>query len=492
MTRISRPNIQQPPPQSLGQHSAMRNYENQVVNKPTVPPPAPALMSKLNMINGASGMSKTSLNPPSMFNSASKLVDYANGPATNNNVTAGNTSPDQSSKMIKHWEREQWMRQQEEEEYRLNLLRQRMDMLKELESKQYRTAEDENRLNKLRTEIEFDKRVLEMNYNTNQTELTTQMSNGSSSGNGVEFEDEYDMQRAGQMQENNLNTSNNNYVQSNDMGGFTQAELRDRLVSQMRDEIHSPQHRNKFDEMIKYDGQMAYNKTNLNGKMKNDDTDRLMEARREENRLRKHMEMNQTSPEHHQNGMATNMIARPQKHVQFMAEPTEMSGPISNQNHMVLSNTSPKFNKTPPSSSSSSSDQLDSSPSTPPPPPPPIQTQPTAKRVMFSCDTSKLLEFERQQQPLNGAHDDILPNTPCVIGANEVYVDKRLKIKQQQQHEQQMEKMVIEGEKLSFKDKMKLFARQSGELADSDNNADSNKFKVSRKQREIESKFEVK
>lgn len=46
----------------------------------------------------------------------------------------------------------------------------------------------------------------------------------------------------------------------------------------------------------------------------------------------------------------------------------------------------------------------------------------------------------------------------------------------------------MRGEKLSFKDKMKLFAKQSGEngLADADS-----KSKASKKQREIESKFVV-
>ncbi len=52
-----------------------------------------------------------------------------------------------------------------------------------------------------------------------------------------------------------------------------------------------------------------------------------------------------------------------------------------------------------------------------------------------------------------------------------------------------MANMFIGGEKLSFKDKMKLFAMQSGDhLAD---NAE-NKFKNSKKQRKIESKFEIK
>ncbi len=81
-----------------------------------------------------------------------------------------------------------------------------------------------------------------------------------------------------------------------------------------------------------------------------------------------------------------------------------------------------------------------------------------------------------------------MPQTPSVIGANEVYVDQRLKMKQKQQEQQQLANMFIEGEKLSFKDKMKLFAKQSGEFI---NETDS-KFKVSKKQREIESKFESK
>ena len=102
---------------------------------------------------------------------------------------------------------------------------------------------------------------------------------------------------------------------------------------------------------------------------------------------------------------------------------------------------------------------------------------------MFS-ETSKFLEFERIED-----NNQVQPNTPCVIGANEIYVDQRLKQKQQQQQQQQMANMFIEGEKLSFKDKMKLFAMQSGDhLAD---NAE-NKFKNSKKQREIESKFEIK
>lgn len=64
-------------------------------------------------------------------------------------------------------------------------------------------------------------------------------------------------------------------------------------------------------------------------------------------------------------------------------------------------------------------------------------------------------------------------------------------MKQQQQQQQQLAQMVIEGEKLSFKDKMRLFARQSGDSVNGLSDSES-RLKVSRKQREIESKFESK
>lgn len=107
---------------------------------------------------------------------------------------------------------------------------------------------------------------------------------------------------------------------------------------------------------------------------------------------------------------------------------------------------------------------------------------------MFS-ETSKLLEFDQDGGP--SGKDNRVDNTPSVIGANEIYVDQRMKMKQQQQQQQQMAQMVIEGEKLSFKDKMRLFARQSGENLQADRSSSEalDRLKVSRKQREIESKF---
>ena len=129
-------------------------------------------------------------------------------------------------------------------------------------------------------------------------------------------------------------------------------------------------------------------------------------------------------------------------------------------------------------------DEMHSNASSTPPPLPPsqppapqLQQQPHqhGKRVMFS-ETSNFLEFDR--------HEINAPDTPCVIGANEVYVDQRLKAKQQQQQEQQQQP-AIEGEKLTFREKMRLFAKQSGEMTP---DADS-RLKVSKKQREIETKF---
>lgn len=108
----------------------------------------------------------------------------------------------------------------------------------------------------------------------------------------------------------------------------------------------------------------------------------------------------------------------------------------------------------------------------------------SSSKLAFDFDRN-MLDFQQQQHQ---QQQQQAPHTPSVIGANEIYVDQRLKAKQQQQQQQQLANMVIEGEKLSFKDKMRLFAKQSGENApDADN-----RLKVSRKQREIESKFESK
>jgi afadin len=70
-------------------------------------------------------------------------------------------------------------------------------------------------------------------------------------------------------------------------------------------------------------------------------------------------------------------------------------------------------------------------------------------------------------------------NTPGVIGAQEVYRDPRMRRLAEQQQKQQA--AAPKPEKLTFKEKMKMFAMESGEVE-----TPKDKVKVSSKQREIE------
>lgn len=365
--------------QQQQQQHQQRNYENQIVNQAQVTrPPPPVVLAKPAI-------------PAKNFNLNIQNNNQIETPCT--------------AKIVNQRERT-------DEEFRMNLLKQRMEMLGELETKAYRTNEEENRLNKLRTEIEFDKRVIEMN---------TQMS---------------------------LNCYLDETAEENDMLDYA-PEVRERFANEIS------QRKKQFQEV-----------------------DRVLEAKREEHRLKRHLEMNNRNSEEFQQEIEVLQVptrssadltefSRPQKHVQFMQESEMISPKSRHENGMKIT------------SSSSSSDQLDSSPSTPPPLPAQPQPNHHPKRVMFSD-----IEFESK----DSKNDDIIHNTPSVIGANEVYVDQRLKAKLQQQQMQQNMLKDVEGEKLSFKDKMKLFAKQSGENALADTEA---KLKVSKKQREIESKFVI-
>ena len=193
---------------------------------------------------------------------------------------------------------------------------------------------------------------------------------------------------------------------------------------------------------------------------------------REEQRLKKHMQYPSQSHLGYIEDENEMEVAptRPKKNVQFSQEPEIMS---------------PKFSS-PPSSQMSSSSNLKQSPTdinsdemTPPN---------NNQRIILSQNNNDMgLNFERKDDN-EDEYKGHLSNTPCVIGANEIYVDQRLKQKQEKQLLMDNVK-AVEGEKLSFKEKMKLFAKQAGELDAYDQ--ECNKFKVSRKQREIESKFEA-
>jgi len=189
---------------------------------------------------------------------------------------------------------------------------------------------------------------------------------------------------------------------------------------------------------------------------------------REEQRLKKHVNFNGQHAYYDEeielaaSQQQQQQQQRPKKNVQFLVQE-----PVVNE--VLLS---PKYSQSPPSSHASSPETLST---------PPSQTQQQQRHDM---DLNFNMHDEDEDDDYNGR----LSNTPCVIGANEVYVDQRLKQKQEKEL-LAANCTAIEGEKLSFKEKMKLFAKQAGEKNIYD--SEHIKFKVSRKQREIESKFEA-
>ncbi len=454
-------------PISRGEPEQSRNYVNQVVNDSNMAqqrPPPPLVMNKPIIANKPTNI---------MTQSLSRLP--TNGLPHQHTGTEQISTSMAKIKLVQNWEKEQAMRQHEDEKFRLNLLNQRIEMLNQLESKQYRTVEEENKLNKLRTEIEFDKRVLDTLNNQTASD---------------EANDE------------------------NDVSDYS-PEVRERLASQMRDELRM--RRSSKDLSEEEHLKDTTNKSNNSTKVGNDgsilkryeEMDRLQEMKREESRLKKYVDFNvrNEQQQQHQNGQHFNGVTenghqmtngnyqnetqayhhnpyqyqqqqqqqhqqqlqqtptRPQKHVQFMNEAEVMQMSQDQHSH---------HDEEDESRSNASSTPPPLPPSQPPAPQQQQQPQ-QGKRVMFS-ETSNFLEFDR--------HEINAPDTPCVIGANEVYVDQRLKMKQQQQQEQ-LQQPAVEGEKLTFREKMRLFAKQSGEMTpDADN-----RLKVSKKQREIETKF---
>ena len=147
----------------LGQSKQPRNYENQIINHQQQQQQQqqrqfmakPAIPSKPFNLNVLSNNSDEPLPPPPI---QSVLANAATAKLINNNMNQNG-----NGFLNNKWEHEQLNRLREDEETRLDLLRQRMDLLHSLESKPNRSNEEENKLNKLRTEIEFDKRVIEMN-----------------------------------------------------------------------------------------------------------------------------------------------------------------------------------------------------------------------------------------------------------------------------------------------------------------------------------------
>ncbi|XP_075145292.1 adherens junction formation factor afadin isoform X2 [Haematobia irritans] len=83
--------------------------------------------------------------------------------------------------------------------------------------------------------------------------------------------------------------------------------------------------------------------------------------------------------------------------------------------------------------------------------------------------------------PDTAAWNTTVQSTPGVIGAQEVYRDPRTRRLAEKQQQQQQRNTEAVPEKLSFKEKMKMFALESGE-----DNTPKDKLKISRAQRDID------
>ncbi|XP_005190698.1 afadin isoform X2 [Musca domestica] len=96
-----------------------------------------------------------------------------------------------------------------------------------------------------------------------------------------------------------------------------------------------------------------------------------------------------------------------------------------------------------------------------------------------NVDTSMLPSMPAT--PDTAAWNTTVQSTPGVIGAQEVYRDPRTRRLAEKQQQQQQRNTEAVPEKLSFKEKMKMFALESGE-----DNTPKDKLKISRAQRDID------
>lgn len=97
----------------------------------------------------------------------------------------------------------------------------------------------------------------------------------------------------------------------------------------------------------------------------------------------------------------------------------------------------------------------------------------------FITDAENLLASPKTPE---GAGTPFTGTTPGVIGAQEVYKDPRQKrLAEKQKQQQQNSQVGPVPEKLSFKEKMKMFAMETGE-----DGTPRDKVKISRAQREID------
>lgn len=128
------------------------------------------------------------------------------------------------------------------------------------------------------------------------------------------------------------------------------------------------------------------------------------------------------------------------------------------------------------------------------------QTNHTPKKVSWNdspaeaIDDSERLESETSEvnnsftlqdiDEVLGNNSYVSGNTPGVIGAQEVYNDPRQRIEAERMRSSQ-NRPNVGPEKLSFQEKMKMFAMEAGQQ-----DSPKNKVKISKAQREIETNFD--
>ncbi|XP_073971174.1 adherens junction formation factor afadin isoform X13 [Rhodnius prolixus] len=202
---------------------------------------------------------------------------------------------------------------------------------------------------------------------------------------------------------------------------------------------------------------------------------------------------NNSSNYHNNNGYSTSQVSPPgQRLDQMVGGINAPQPPERGSSFAVMSQATQSQMTRTPTTSSPPTNTTTSTPSLgtakrvsfqdPPPPPPPVNPAPPLDNI--SEDPNHFIN-EAENLLASPTSPDSTPftgNTPGVIGAQEVYRDPRTKRLAEQQHQKLLSnKGSAVPEKLSFKEKMKMFAMETGEDA-----TPKDKVKISRAQRDID------
>ena len=214
-------------------------------------------------------------------------------------------------------EHEQLSRQREDEHVRMSLLQQRMDMLAVLEAKSQRSTDEENKLNKLRTEIEFDRRVIEMN----SMQHAQQYLDETAEENDMDYSPEVRERLTNQMRDDLLarrhayeQQQQQQQVKDKEEDAYAQklerrfAQLeKEREEQKFRQNLHTLKKDTEIEQAVAKQRELkeqARLEMEEYKKRREDETsaDRLMEMKREEMRLKKHIDLNLRNSSSNLNG----------------------------------------------------------------------------------------------------------------------------------------------------------------------------------------------